>query len=287
VPLQTDAAGCPCLPTPTDPAKKKMTAVTGKPQYPATLPAYGWGCKAHDDGYDVCDPKHNPAPKTGAGEKDDWCKSKWCYVDPNNCDHFTRETTYTAEKDYFSYEACDANFKGNGWVGRCKNCALPYVNSFCTCGGLEGCKCLAGATKQQQATGKPKYAAEVPAYGSGCKAHDKGYDTCKTSKNTAAGKADDWCEDKWCFVDPNTCKFKTLKVSYTKNPNDYFSYETCDDKFAGNGWVGRCKCAAPNSNTYCACPKTTTKKDSPVSSAQKITSIVPQVIVALAAVIAA
>merc|ERR1719321_296844 len=99
----------------------------------------------------------------------DWCLDQWCHVDPNNCNTKVRGVTYTADaNDYFSYEACDANFAGNGWVGRCKNCEAPHFNSFCTCGGVAGCECLPGAAQQQSATGKPAYAGEVPAYGSGC-----------------------------------------------------------------------------------------------------------------------
>ena len=222
-------AACPCMATPAQP---QQTSAAGKPAYVGEVPAFGWGCKAHDEGQDVCATSN----ETGGGEADDWCLDKWCIVDPATCDSKTRKMSYTAAPDdYFSYEACDANFTGNGWVGRCKNCDAPHVNSFCTCGGLSGCECLAGSTKQQILTGKPAFAGEVPAYGWGCKAHDKGYDSCANSTKTATGQADDWCLDKWCLVNPTTCKFKTIKSGYTVDPDDAFSYETCDASFAGNG----------------------------------------------------
>ena len=154
--------------------------------------------------------------------------------------------------------------------------------------GLDGCKCLPGASKQAQATGKPAYPAEVPAYGSGCKAHDAGFDACKTSSKTAAGQADDWCQDQWCFVDKNTCKFKAIKVSYTAADN-YFAYETCDASFAGNGWVGRCKCVGAHDNSYCTCPQQTTTRtpdqDTSGATSDFLSTVVPLVISALALVV--
>jgi hypothetical protein len=256
----------------------------GKPAYPAEVPAYGSGCKAHDAGYDVCGTSSNLAD----GQADDWCLDQWCIVDPNSCDVRNIAVSYTAANDYFSYEACDANFAGNAWVGRCKNCDAPLVNSYCSCGGLDGCKCLPGAYKQAQATGKPAYPAQVPAYGSGCKAHDAGYDSCNTSTNLADGQADDWCQDQWCFVDPNSCKFKAIKVSYTAADN-YFAYETCDANFAGNGWVGRCKCVGAYDNSYCTCPQQTTTRttdqDTSGATSDFLSTVVPLVISALALVI--
>jgi hypothetical protein len=239
-------SGCKCLAGSTN-----QTSADGKPAYVGEVPAFGWGCKAHDEGQDVCATSN----ETGGGEADDWCLDKWCIVDPATCNLKTRKMSYTADPDdYFSYEACDANFAGNGWVGRCKNCDAPHANSFCTCGGLSGCKCLAGSTKQTSAAGKPAYVGEVPAFGWGCKAHDQGQDICATSTKTSKGEADDWCLDKWCIVDPATCDSKTRKMSYTAAPDDYFSYEACDANFTGNGWVGRCKnCDAPHVNSFCTC----------------------------------
>ena len=245
--LRAEAA-CPCLPAPANP---QQTSVEGKPAYPGEVAAYGWGCAAHDAGYDACNTSSNLAD----GQADDWCQDQWCIVDPDNCSVRNLGVSYTAADDYFSYEACEANFAGNGWVGRCKNCDAPFVNSYCTCGGLDGCMCLPGATQQAQATGKPAYPGEVPAYGSGCKAHDAGHDACSTSNNTGVGQADDWCQDQWCFVDKDACKFKAIKVTYTAADN-YFAYEACDAGFAGNGWVGRCKCEGAYNNSYCTCPTT-------------------------------
>lgn len=252
-PLSGDA-GCSCKETPANP---KQTAAEGKPEYVGTQAAYGWGCKAHDSGEGTC----KTATDTGNGEPNDWCLDQWCIVDPNTCDQRSIEISYTAADDYFSYEVCDQNFAGNGWAGRCKNCE-DKPNSFCSCGGMDGCKCKVGAPKKTAATGKPAYVGEVPAYGSGCKAHDKGHDSCSTANDTGVGQPSDWCLDKWCIVDKDSCKFKTTASSYTA-ADDYFSYEACDSGFVGNGFVGRCKsCGEEHPDSYCVC-------DADVNSASK------------------
>eukprot|EP00928_Gymnodinium_smaydae_P017693 TRINITY_DN1676_c0_g1_i11.p2 TRINITY_DN1676_c0_g1~~TRINITY_DN1676_c0_g1_i11.p2 ORF type:complete len:114 (+),score=18.31 TRINITY_DN1676_c0_g1_i11:233-574(+) len=90
---------------------------------------YGYGCKTHDDGEDVCKSGAN----TADGEANDWCKDKWCIVDPDNCKFKARAVTYTADTgDYFSYKTCDAaNFKGNQWVGTaaCNNNKLSFCSA--------------------------------------------------------------------------------------------------------------------------------------------------------------
>merc|ERR1712127_103252 len=91
--------------------------------------------------------------------------------------------------DYFSYETCEgADFKGNGWVGRCKNCGDDYLTSFCTCGGLDTCLCKAGSDKQTVAAGKPAFVGEVESFGHGCMAHDKGKDVCADSTKQPMAK---------------------------------------------------------------------------------------------------
>jgi len=277
-PMAGDAAGCACLATPANP---QQTQAATKPTYPANAPAYGWGCKAHDSGTEqmfvvgwngtACD------GVTTAGTDNDWCEDQWCIVDASDCDKRHLKLSYTgATDDFFSYEACYSGdaFKGNGWVGRCQNCPthLPgtagLTNSYCACnGGKSDCPCVATpgpadpySAQQQQAAGKPDY-PEVndTAYGWGCEAHDDGYDVCGTT-STADGDPNDWCKDQFCIVDPNKCTGnRNLLLTYTNEANDYFTYETCDVNFAGNGWVGRClgsQTADANdmNESYYSCP---------------------------------
>jgi len=300
------STGCPCLPTPTDEAAAFSYPAPGKPEYVGEDAAYGYECEKHDDVDNATDCQ----TKTADGEANDWCKDKWCIVDKDNCDHYTRTGTYRLQPEYyFSYETCEGtSFKGNGWVGRCKNCAMhhetspkswhttTYLKSFCTCGGLSTCKCKPGDTKQEPAWRgtkmAPSYVGTVESYGYGCMAHDKGQDTCNSSTKTGVGKDDDWCLDQWCIVDKDACDFKAWNVTYSKQAGDWFSYETCDASFKGNGWVGRCKCA-DNVKTYCTCSKgnsttvtTTGAVSALVSGAPELLSAtVPQVVMALALVL--
>merc|ERR1712238_475970 len=258
------AASCPCLPMPTD-GTEVATQAADAPMYPTQVPAYGWGCAAHDLGYDACNVSAGADVTDGAPS--DWCKSQWCKVDPNNCAFRSLPVGYTGQPDdSFSYEACDINFgtkeesfKGNGWVGRCKNCdstqaGASWEESFCTCGGSDGCPCINMVKQATHVPGSPEYPEWVPSYGYGCKKHDAGEDMCAKSTATAEGQSDDWCEDKWCIVDPNNCDMKTREVGYTLDAEDHFSYGTCNtNTFAGNGWIGRCKtCESPfTGNSFC------------------------------------
>merc|ERR1740122_525189 len=162
---------------------------------------YGYGCKAHNDFMDdVCKTLTDTAP----GEANDWCKEKWCIVDPQNCAFKTgpgRAVAYSAATDdYFSYETCDPdNFDGNGWIGRVACTDKP--NSFCTAdvntemAGDSSCPCILPAQTQAVADGKPAY-VNGTTYGYGCKAHnDFMDDVCKTLTDTAPGEANDWCKE--------------------------------------------------------------------------------------------
>eukprot|EP00928_Gymnodinium_smaydae_P007212 TRINITY_DN125_c0_g1_i27.p1 TRINITY_DN125_c0_g1~~TRINITY_DN125_c0_g1_i27.p1 ORF type:complete len:111 (-),score=5.79 TRINITY_DN125_c0_g1_i27:167-499(-) len=45
------------------------------------------------------------ANDTADGQSNDWCKDKWCIVDPKNCAYKARAVSYTAAADdYFSYK---------------------------------------------------------------------------------------------------------------------------------------------------------------------------------------
>merc|ERR1740129_1649475 len=129
--VNTEMAGdssCPCI----LPAQTQAVA-DGMPAY-VNGTTYGYGCKAHNDFMDdVCKTLTDTAP----GEANDWCKEKWCIVDPQNCAFKTgpgRAVAYSAATDdYFSYETCDPdNFDGNGWIGRVACTDEP--DSFCTAG---------------------------------------------------------------------------------------------------------------------------------------------------------
>ena len=43
------------------------------------------------------------------------------------------------------------------------------------------------------------------------------------------------------LVDTSTCDLKARAVLYTLDAGVFTSYETCDDGFRGNCWVGFCR----------------------------------------------
>jgi len=235
---EAGTAGCQCI-------KGKgviQRPASGELEHAHVGRKYGYGCQAHD--------------QHGTDCTEDWCADQWCIVDPDTCIFKTRAVSYTSNTDdYFSYETCNPNFKGNSWVGHCR-CAAPYGNSFCECGetirkmekaGTDGCQCIKGTgVIQRPASGGLEHAHVGKKYGYGCQAHDQNGADC----------TEDWCADQWCIVDPDTCIFKTRAVSYTSGTHDYFSYETCNPHFRGNSWVGSCRCAAPYGNSFCECGST-------------------------------
>jgi len=101
---------CPCLQGST-----QQEAAAGQPAFVGEVASYGYGCMTHDKGKDVC----ATAEDTADGEPHDWCLDQWCIVDKDNCDMKTFPVTYTAATDdHFAYATCNADFVGNGWVGR-------------------------------------------------------------------------------------------------------------------------------------------------------------------------
>jgi hypothetical protein len=247
--VQGAASKCECVATPDTPSQEK---VDGKPEIPAD---YGYGCKAHDVNVGTCVGKSD----TEFGKPHDFCLHKWCIVS-EDCHFKVRPVSYTkAEDDVFSFEACEEGFQGNSWVGYCKNCVAEgsapapthLHKSFCQCGGEETCPCVKGSEKQTKSDSSPDYVEEAEAYGYGCMKHDLGKDQCKDA-DTSAGSSLDWCADEWCIVDPKMCGTKTRPTAYTANPEDFFSFETCDKSFKGNQWVGMCKCEK-DEGSYCSC----------------------------------
>jgi len=220
--------------------------------YVGEAEAYGYGCMAHDAGHGSC----KGAANTADGEANDWCLDAYCIVNPLTCNLKTRAVSYSLNAgDFFSYETCNASFTGNSWVGFCKNCEAPFSDSFCTCGGLEGCKCIESTMQQVPSDETPgkAYVGVAEAYGYGCMAHDAGHGSCEDAANTSDGEANDWCLDAYCIVNASTCNLMTRALSYSLDAGDFFSYETCDDGFRGNSWVGFCRtCEAPYSdNSFC------------------------------------
>jgi len=237
-------SGCPCVaPALTQTGNAANGWVTGT--------QYGYGCALHDDGKGTCDGTHE-----SDGYVRDWCLDHWCIVDPHNCDTATRPVVNTVNaSDFFSYETCyhdqrDANgtlhgekFWGNSVTGY-ETCSFDR-SSYCRAdeNGKTTCQCK---TKVHTISDTNVNVTDSGTrYGWGCLAHDAGKGSCADSGDTADGEAKDWCLDKWCIVDPQSCEFRTRRVGYTAATSVQFSYETCGttgSPFAGNSWTGTVAC---------------------------------------------
>jgi len=72
---------------------------------------YGLGCKIHEEvGSSSCyDLTKVPPEKKRLVAQADWCNSKWCYIDPCNCDapDGTKSDYFPGEL-FFSYATCGA-----------------------------------------------------------------------------------------------------------------------------------------------------------------------------------
>ena len=58
------------------------------------MPAYGYGCKAHDVGHGWC----QDVTDTANGQPHDWCEDQWSIVDPATCEYKTRAVSLTTKK---------------------------------------------------------------------------------------------------------------------------------------------------------------------------------------------
>ena len=83
--------------------------------------------------------------------------------------------------------------------------------------------------------------------GGTCQAWDNGNAAGVTDFNDGACTGDgvpDWCEDQWCYVDPNNCDVPSFQsgIANVRAEGLQFSYKACDEAFTGNAYVGNCQC---------------------------------------------
>lgn len=102
--IQKTNANCPCL-TAYPPGVQLTTnggmrVVTGGKTYDNYPLDYGLNTCRSDDGLEPwCNVAENVKP--------DWCTSRWCYVDKDNCDSPTYISTYNPDADlYYTYAGC-------------------------------------------------------------------------------------------------------------------------------------------------------------------------------------
>lgn len=194
--------------------------------YPSDV---GSSCDAWDDG-------RYPGLCIGNAYTDaDWCSSKWCYVDPCNCNIATIPTpldylfgaTYQGKRIFYSYATCASNntYDPPMSIAQTAECsktwdATTYGLESCPCVGIDG---LTGTTTVTIGgmTFDNLYPNEI---GSSCKAWDDNRYPGSCTGNAATDA--DWCSSKWCYVDKSTC------TGLSEGP--YKSTYLADGKFKGN-----------------------------------------------------
>jgi hypothetical protein len=268
------SAGCSCIGI--DKLEGQTTATLkdgSKVAYPADLGAH---CEAWDSH------KHPKCP----GES--WCESKWCYVDPCKCEglstapkpsNYLPDAKYQGKPVYFSYATCggEDTFTGSyktsaeaAEVLMGGNTEEEDIEELCEDDndginlpakwGDDSCRCV-GIGPQPGTTNvtiKGKSVAFPADTGATCQAWEE-----KNHPDCSGKAAPSWCNQKWCYVDPCSCKLATppKTSSYLPDANYqgrpvYYSYATCggsDSYTAGrkeacvNQSRGRCahmkKCA--------------------------------------------
>jgi len=232
-------ASCPCIGIDSREGEAMATIKGGKQvPYPADL---GGRCKAWDA------TNHPKCP----GE--DWCKAKWCYVDPCNCNevspypkpsNYLPDAQYQGKPVHFSYATCKGmdsyseTGAGSNYETIEKVCAVQVDAAKW---GHEDCRCVGIAPQagNMKVDIDGKQVAFPADTGGQCKAWEQAnHPECKGASAPA------WCDQQWCYVDPCKCKsgIPPKTSSYVRDSNYqgkpvYYSYATCggtDSWTAGN-----------------------------------------------------
>lgn len=237
----------------------------------------GASCAAWDDGMH---------PKCRGGGPT-WCKQKWCYVDPCNCDlDVVPKVTkagieYQGGPAYWSYDTCggvdfwsqdmdpDActKQKSEAACSKNENCAWNGKQ----CGGKEAVNACSAAKKNDvtkygeedcrcvglggRSPGKAfmyvnkKDLAEYPAnLGATCEAWEMdAHPDCLKDGSKPA-----WCSAKWCFVDPCKCKAAVPPKAVMKSNSDMrFQGKTAYWSYATCGSTDSWSSNSSHGGVYC------------------------------------
>jgi len=226
-------ATCPCFGWYDRSGTVKLTVAGQSINYPAMT---GGECMKWDK------PRH---PECLTDDKPDWCDSKWCWVDPDDCDLpdsppqlFTRSpVSINGKPAYWSYATCGDK---DPWassllqVSKITQAQSDQVKKMgdpdCACLGIQ----VEGETQIWDGTDKSTSVTYPYSYGS-------------------------TCELGWCYVDPCKCSLAMTKSTQAKKNKkgkilagvDYhhmpafYSYATCGNGGdAGDSGAAYCKYSA-------------------------------------------
>jgi len=219
-----------------------VTLIDGKMvKYPADL---GSSCNTWDDGF------HPQCTQSGKGE---WCAQPWCYVDPRQCkvDVLPTMSTYMPSARYkhmplfYSYSTC-----GSSWGKEAQVAVMG--SSGCRCVGVNN---MPGSLKFDIEKEHVLYPAEA---GGSCDA----WDLDNHPQCAVTGTKPEWCNRRWCFVDPCSCsvsqppKVSTYVNGTMQGKSIYYSYETCGNQDMFTATYAKAACLektkdACNKNAKC------------------------------------
>lgn len=214
-----------------------LTLIDGKMvKYPADL---GSSCDTWDDGVH---------PQCAESEKGKWCGQPWCYVDPRQCklDVLPTMSTYMPTARYkhmplfYSYSTC-----GSSWGQEAQVAVMG--NGGCRCVGVNN---MPGSLKFDIDQDNVLYPAEA---GGSCDA----WDLDNHPQCTVKGSKPEWCNRKWCFVDPCSCsvsqppKVSTYLNGTMQGKSIYYSYETCGNEDMFTATYAKAVCVLEKTKDTC------------------------------------
>jgi hypothetical protein len=224
--------------------------------YPADL---GARCEKWD---------HKLHPDCKGKKPKEWCAQAWCYVDPCKCKKvadlpkpsaYLPDAKYQGKPVHYSYATCGGKDMYSAEDEKAtakdleKTCAIK-VNPAVW--GAANCRCV-GIGPQPGSTNVSIKGEQVPFpadVGATCTAWEK-----DNHPECDGDKAPDWCSQKWCYVDPCSCKLPTppKTSSYVPEANYqgkpvYYSYATCGGK---DSYTDGRKEACVNQKSNKACSK--------------------------------
>jgi len=216
---------CPCIGFDRVEGETMVTFTNGtEVAYPADL---GARCEAWDD-------DRNPSCKEGGepGIGKGFCAQTWCYVDACNCDiptmpkvaSYVPDARFQGKPVFYSYTTCGSK---DMWADE-----VPAIGSpKCRCIGFDN---IPGTIdiRLKGSEGKSSLVSYPAEIGGTCSSWDEGvHPMCKGKKPPQ------WCTERWCYVDPCSCKLSEhpkvtmyLPDASFSGMSLYYSYETCGSK---------------------------------------------------------